>query len=209
MKTFAPIKTKKLVSDYNKPYYNFASTGYITSSLDKITSSQMSGEKIDIDKFFKFVKANFPYKKSEKEFNFRLRELAVDLGFVERLKLKSDEKKNLKMAQEFVHGAISMEDFDNAEIESDESFEYLPTDYIVRTMDNTIPFAAYRFPRKLSEHESNLMKGAFAYKYGNEDVSFWEDYLSVRPITYKRLVSDNKNFNWTRNPEEFHGEVYN
>lgn len=170
------------------------------------------GGKLDLYKFYNYFKvkySNYTFEQVKK----CILEAAPILGIVKQLRLTNDiisteEKRNLSFQEKYVYNTEeSLEYYDNAEIPASEAT--LPTDFVMRSVYGETETAYYRFDKSLSEHERNLLKLAYAYKYGDPQKTPWKNYLDVRPATLGHIQKFGKNIEHTREFGDFREKEYN
>jgi len=133
-------------------------------------------------------------------------EAAPLLGITNYLKLPREEKNELKFVEKVHYGEYPLEYYENAEIPESEAID---TDYAVRSMEEgETETAYYRFNKSIGEHGRNMMRAAYAYKYGNPEKTPWRNYLDARPATVGHIIKYNKSFSGTRGFGDFEKDEY-
>lgn len=163
--------------------------------------------KLDLNRFYNFISNFRGYQPSFEKMKENLMKAAPLLGITEYLKLTREEKSNLKFQERILSGEQDFEYYTDAEIPVEEAT--LPSDYVVRSMYGETEPAYYRFDKDLDLHGINMMKAAYAYKYGDPEKNLWRNYLDARPATIGHIQKHGKSVEFTQQYGDFMEKEYN
>jgi len=182
--------------------YSFA---IIANELQNLNPGLFTQEKLDLAKFYTHIKGK-GYRKTFPEMKENLLNAAPLLGITNSLKLTRSEKSDLKFQEKMLSGKYDVEHYMDCEIPAEEAGE---KDYVIRSKftGETEP-AYYRGDCKKDEHDLNMLKGAYASKYGNPEKTLWRNYLDARPATVGHVDKHGKSHYGTRDVGDYEGDVY-
>ena len=195
------IKFSRSSQDLQREYPIFrnASTAYILMALQKATDNQFSYNKLDLDKFYAFLKgpgSMYKYKGSFEDMKQTLMDIAPVLGIQDQIKFNRKDKSEMKLQQKALSGELPLDFFYDAEIPEEAKRD---DDYVVRNRYGTTEPAFYRFGRKLSIHESNLLRSAYALSHSDPNKTAWTNYLEAVPARVGFVKRNNRSFEKTDN----------
>lgn len=196
-----PQKIKEKYPDIfgNLLYY------YLENALRRVTPDVFVTGKLDINRFYNFLKSVTPFNKSIIVMKELLFQAAPLLGITDQLKLSREERSEMKFQERAYHGELPIEFFEEAEVPASEAE---PDDYVLKSADGETETAFYRFDRNLSDHERNMLRVAYVFKYGDPEKTPWQNYLDARPATKGHLDRHGKSYERTRE-YGFAGNEYN
>lgn len=204
----------KLPADYlalKKEYplvFSTLSWAHISGALQNAPDTTYTSGKIDPDKIYKWIKQYTPYNKDFKTFKNLLIEAMPILGLSKLFKFNKDERSAVSFQERFIYGDQADRPLDyyvDAEVPRDQAEE---TDKVVRDDYGKFEEAYYRFDHKLTPHDSNMLRAAYALTYGDGKPSPWKNYLDARPIYVYNARKPGKSFTQTRDLGDFGGETY-
>ena len=199
--------TQGLQEDF--PVFKSASTAYILRALQQVNNAHFTAGKLDLDKFYHFLKgagSMYKYKKSFEEMKQALMDIAPVLDIVEQIKFSRADKSEVKMQKRALDGGIPLEEFDNAEVPAELAED---DDIVVRSMFGDTEPAYYRFDRKLSPHERNMLRVAYAFTHGAPEKNTWQNYLEAVPARVGFIKKHGRSFEKTSDVGGFRGSEYN
>jgi len=129
-------------------------------------------------------------------------EAAPYLGFVKDLKLDATTSSELKLAQKFIENQLELEYFEEAEVPESQAVD---TDYVVRSKGGATQPGFYRIEQKMNDKERNMLRWAYALKYGTEDKTLWQNYLKATPINVGTAIKHGKSFYDTEIGDKYGG----
>lgn len=176
------------------PIFSTLSVALILDALQKVNRSQFTGDKLDLSKFYVFLKKINPYNKSFEEMKETIAEIAPVLGIVDQIRFSREEKSEIKFREKTLNGEVPIEEFDSAEIPREAAED---DDYVVRSMGGDTEPAFYRFDRELTQRERNMMRASYAINHGNPGVSVWRTYLGSVPAKVGFVKRNNRSFDRT------------
>jgi len=195
------------------PIFGSKLTALIANEIQRAPKEVKTTDgKIDLQKFYLLMKklyGKITISLSLDDFKERVKEMAIYLDFIDNIKLPRKEKSECKLIQYVSKNLRSLDYWENNEIDAEDA---LPTDRVIRSADESTQVAYYRVTEKLTEHESNMMKVAYAYKYGAPDKTPWKNYLDARPIFLKNIKGDEHlrgTYSSERRVGNFVGKEYN
>ena len=191
------------------PVFKTASTAYILRALQNVNSSHFSSGKLDLDKFYHFLKgagSMYKYQKSFDEMKQTLMDIAPVLDIIDQIKFSREDKSEVKMQKKAISGEVPMQFFDDAEVPAESAFG---EDFAVRSMFGDTEPAFYRFDKKLSNHERNMLRVSYAFNHGDPEKSTWTNYLEAVPIQMKFAEKHGRSLESTRPLGDFGGDQYN
>jgi len=205
--TYIPIGDTRDLREIHK-IFKTPLFGILANELQTIPNNCVNkDEKLDIDKFYDYLKTNKKISYSFNDVKRMILDMAAALNFTNRLKLTKEEKSDIKFKEKMINGNFSLIDFiDKFEIDKPE----LDSDRILRSADGTTTPAFYRLPKikNLKPEEINMLKAHYAMKYGLPDRTPFENYRMARPISKGSADKNNRSYYRTFPEEEFIGEEY-
>jgi hypothetical protein len=184
--------TRGLKDEY--PIFGTLSVAIILEALQRVNSSHFTGGKLDLSKFYPFLKKLRGYNKSFNEMKESIAEIAPVLGIVDQIRFSREEKSEIKFKEKALNGEVPITYFDEAEIPEDTIED---EDYVVRSMGGDTEPAYYRFDRELNQRERNLLRVSYALNHGNPGVSTWRTYLGAVPAKVGFIKRNNRSFERT------------
>jgi hypothetical protein len=177
----------------------------IANGLQQLPDSLFVNGKLDIDRFYNHLKRTRGIKHTLAQVKETLLQAAPILSFTDKLKLSREERSEAKFQEKAYHNELPLEFFDEAEVTADQA---LRTDWVLRSDDESTETAYYRFDQKLSDHEVNMLKVAYVYKYGDPEKTLWQNYLDARPARLGHIEDKGKSLTGTRDVGSFSGAQY-
>jgi len=177
----------------------------VANELQRIPDNAFLEGKLDIDKFYYNLKRTYGIKNSLAEVKNLILQAAVILNFSDKLKLTREERSEVKFQEKVVHGDVPLEFFDEAEIPAEAAEE---TDKVLRSTDGSTETAYYRFDKQLTDHETNMLKVAYVYKYGDPEKTLWQNYLDARPATLGHINKWGKSISQTYDVQGYTEKTY-
>jgi hypothetical protein len=190
------------------PIFKKLSTALILRALQQVNRAHFTNNKLDLDKFYYFLKgpgSMYKYTGSYQEMKNTLMDIAPVLNIIDQIKFSREEKSNLKMQKKAIEGGIDMSYFDDAEIPESMRTE---EDYAVRNQYRDSEPAFYRFDKKLTPHERNMLRVSYAFNHGNPEKTIWQNYLEAVPVNVGFAEKNNRSLYQTKDPDVFRGETY-
>jgi len=196
-KFVSSIPFKKNPSDLkgDYPIFGTLSWAYIANGLNNLMPDLFSEGKLELHRFYNFLRKTSPYDKGFDRMKDYLLQAAPLLGITKYLKLAKDERDQLKLQEKVYSGEYSLDYYENAEIPAEIAED---NDYVLRSMYGETEPAYYRFDKGLTDHEINMMKVAYIYRYGDPEKTPWKNYLDARPIKIKNIEKHGKSVDRTR-----------
>jgi hypothetical protein len=168
--------------------------GIIANELQRIPDNVFVTGKLDIDKFYSHLKRTYGFKYSLSDTKKIILEAAPILKFTDKLKLNKEERSDMKFQEKAYHGELSLEFFNDSEIVAEAAED---DDKVLRSADGSTEPAYYRFDKQLTPHETNMLKVAYVFKYGDPTKTLWQNYLDARPVTVGHINKFGKSFSST------------
>lgn len=184
--------TQSLKDEY--PIFKNLSVAMILEALQRANSTHFTGGKLDLSKFYDFLKKFRGYTKSFNDMKEVMTEIAPVLGIVDQIRFSREERSEIKFKEKALNGEVPIEYFDEAEIPEDTIED---EDYVVRSMGGDTEPAFYRFDRELNQRERNLLRVSYALNHGNPGVSTWRTYLGAVPAKVGFVRRNNRSFDYT------------
>ncbi len=188
------IKFKKNSKDLNKEYpeieiFKTWTFGEIAGALGRVGNSEATNGKLDLNKFYNFLKAR-GFKADFHKMKDVLLQAAPYMGIEKQLKLSRDERSDMNMASMMLTGAAAIDQFQKAEIVAAEAID---SDHVVRSKCGETEPIYYRINgtlfnsrgelRTITQHEINMLKRAYVIDHGDPAKTVWKNYWDARPIT--------------------------
>lgn len=177
----------------------------IANALHNLTPELFVQEKIDLNRFYNFLRRFKGYQKSFKEMKDILLKAAPLLGITNKLKLRRDELSELKFQEKLISGDYDLDFYANLEIPKEEAEE---NDYVIRSMYGETEPAYYRFDKQPTSRDINMLKAAYAYEYGDPEKTLWRNYLDARPATVGHIQRHGKSMEYTKQYGDYVGVSY-
>ena len=187
------------------PVFKLASTAYIIGAIQRVNHSHFTGGKLDLDKFYTFLKgigSMYKYDRSFEEMKETVKNIAPFLGIIDQIKFSREDKSEVKMQKRAIEGDLPLEFFYDSEVPAD---SIIDTDIVVRSMHGNTEPGFYRFDKKLSQSERNILRIAYSYSYGDPTISIWGNFLGAVPATVGFIRKHGRSFQRS-SPEEGFGE---
>jgi len=194
------IKFNKSIQKFQEEYPTFKklAVALILEALQKTHKSHQTAGKLDLQKFYPFLKgagSMYRYNKTFEEMKETISDISPILGITDQIRFSREEKSDIKFRENAIDGGLNMSFFDDARILPEFIEE---SDTVVRSMDGDCEPAFYRFDKKLSVQESNMLRISYAYTNGNPAKNLWTNYMEAVPAKVGFVISSGRSFESTR-----------